>query len=53
VFIGGITVPLVGADEGLRYLGLQMDGLCDWGDQAAIIRQIMHKYRTGYPTTKD
>ncbi len=37
VVIGGITVPLVGADEGLRYLGFQMDGLCDWGDQAAYL----------------
>ena len=46
VVIGGVLVPLVGADEGLRYLGFQINGLCDWGDQAAIIRQIMHKYRT-------
>jgi hypothetical protein len=52
VVIGGITVPLVGADEGLRYLGFQMDGLCDWGDQAAIIPQIMHNYRTAVMPTR-
>jgi hypothetical protein len=44
VQVGGVLVPWVEADEGLRYLGYWVDLLGDWGNQVARIKKQIEAF---------